>query len=576
MLGRTLLIWTICILSIFTLTACADDSGTEPTSDTPALDSDTSDASESGDSASSDTQTDPSDTSDATDGSDPSDPTDPSGSVESLDPGPCENALELVCGTQVRVNSADGVAAFENHPACDDTFRFPGKELRYHFQSTFNGKASVEFQRDGGLATTFMTFVYETNDAVCDVGSSCHAQGDDYQQPLEFDVRDGFAYHIFWDPRLFEDTASGTLTFRCDGFVCGDGNLDPGETCDDGNVSDSDGCSGSCALELGYACEGEPSVCTETLCGDGIILGTETCDDSNDVAGDGCSPSCMIEDGFHCVGEPSTCTDGLAGDVCSAAVAPTEEYLQGSTSGYSSGTEPYQGACGVMVSADGPDQWYRFTVPSGKVLSLEPYLAFEGMRVFVVEDCQTLGDTCVQTATDYASTYLLNNTGADKTVSVAVDGFLEADQGDYRIRQLLRDPSEFPQADHALNATVIGTGTIFGSTEPNNNLYSGYGGNCLNDNYGFHGFSGGADRVYAIEVGPGQTLNAEVTPTGGWDATLAISNDPADLSASCLSWRDTGVATATNSTDASTIFYVIVDGFYSYNRGEFSLTTSLD
>ena len=42
-----------------------------------------------------------------------------------------------------------------------------------------------------------MTFIYETSPTTCDLGSSCHAQADDYQQPLEFGVRDGYAYHVF-------------------------------------------------------------------------------------------------------------------------------------------------------------------------------------------------------------------------------------------------------------------------------------------------------------------------------------------------------------------------------------------
>ena len=46
-------------------------------------------------------------------------------------------------------------------------------------------------------------------------------------------------------------------------------------------------------------------------------------------------------------------------------------------------------------------------IPPGKVLSLEPYLAFEGMRTFVVDDCQAVGESCIQTASGYLSTYLL-------------------------------------------------------------------------------------------------------------------------------------------------------------------------
>lgn len=48
--------------------------------------------------------------------------------------------------------------------------------------------------------------------------------------------------------------------FQCV-LSCGDGNLDVGETCDDGNTANSDGCSSTCATELGYTCSGTPSSC---------------------------------------------------------------------------------------------------------------------------------------------------------------------------------------------------------------------------------------------------------------------------------------------------------------------------
>lgn len=45
------------------------------------------------------------------------------------------------------------------------------------------------------------------------------------------------------------------------------------------------------------------------VCGDGAITGTEACDDGNTDAGDGCSDVCAIEDGWECSGEPSMCTE---------------------------------------------------------------------------------------------------------------------------------------------------------------------------------------------------------------------------------------------------------------------------
>jgi cysteine-rich repeat protein len=44
--------------------------------------------------------------------------------------------------------------------------------------------------------------------------------------------------------------------------ACGDGIVTPEEGCDDANLVDGDGCSSGCAVESGYVCSGEPSVCT--------------------------------------------------------------------------------------------------------------------------------------------------------------------------------------------------------------------------------------------------------------------------------------------------------------------------
>lgn len=118
---------------------------------------------------------------------------------------------------------------------------------------------------------------------------------------------------------------------------CADGGLDPDETCDDGNTIPGDGCSATCAIEPGYSCTGTPSVCIIS-CGEGTISGSEACDDGNLTNGDGCSDTCSIEPGYDCTGIPSvcgplcgdtviiggeTCDDGNTdnGDCCSSACA---------------------------------------------------------------------------------------------------------------------------------------------------------------------------------------------------------------------------------------------------------------
>jgi cysteine-rich repeat protein len=87
--------------------------------------------------------------------------------------------------------------------------------------------------------------------------------------------------------------------------VCGDGAIAESEACDDGDADPGDGCDAACAIEKGYTCAGEPSVCTQ--CGNGSLEAGETCDDGNQAAGDGCDATCATEPGFVCVGEPSLC-----------------------------------------------------------------------------------------------------------------------------------------------------------------------------------------------------------------------------------------------------------------------------
>jgi fibro-slime domain-containing protein len=97
---------------------------------------------------------------------------------------------------------------------------------------------------------------------------------------------------------------------------CGDGNLTKDEACDDGNTADGDGCLHNCRqVELGYSCAvaGEP--CHQIArCGDSVKVFPELCDDGNTAAGDGCSPTCKYEIGYKCDGTPSVCTKTTCGD----------------------------------------------------------------------------------------------------------------------------------------------------------------------------------------------------------------------------------------------------------------------
>ena len=106
--------------------------------------------------------------------------------------------------------------------------------------------------------------------------------------------------------------------------VCGDGLVVGSEECDDTNTASGDGCSSSCAVEIGYNCSSSfangTSICELkdgfnctggcSLCGNGIRELPEECDDGNIDNLDGCNSVCQVEELFDCttpIGDLSTC-----------------------------------------------------------------------------------------------------------------------------------------------------------------------------------------------------------------------------------------------------------------------------
>ena len=69
--------------------------------------------------------------------------------------------------------------------------------------------------------------------------------------------------------------------------ACGDEVISQQEECDDGNRLDGDGCSPLCTVEIGWICDGEPSVC-QSQCGNGELNTGEQCDGSN-LGGNTCT-----------------------------------------------------------------------------------------------------------------------------------------------------------------------------------------------------------------------------------------------------------------------------------------------
>ena len=89
---------------------------------------------------------------------------------------------------------------------------------------------------------------------------------------------------------------------------CGNGLIEDGETCDDGNDAAGDGCTAACAIEDGWECFDEPSICNN--CGNGITEGKEACDSGLDP---GCGP-CLFDCSGPAVVHTGDATVGGAAD----------------------------------------------------------------------------------------------------------------------------------------------------------------------------------------------------------------------------------------------------------------------
>jgi cysteine-rich repeat protein len=127
------------------------------------------------------------------------------------------------------------------------------------------------------------------------------------------------------------DAACGFDTSRCIIAACGNGALEPGEACDDGNDASNDGCSASCAVELGWTCAFTPSVCSPT-CGDGSLRGGEACDGTN-LGGQSCTTQGFVTGMLRCSASCTFDTSACANTTCGngALDGATEECDDGNT-----------------------------------------------------------------------------------------------------------------------------------------------------------------------------------------------------------------------------------------------------
>jgi hypothetical protein len=130
-----------------------------------------------------------------------------------------------------------------------------------------------------------------------------------------------------------------------------------------------------------------------------------------------------------------------------------------------------------------------------------------------------------------------------------------------------------PAGDVCTNAERISAGSQSGTVVGYANDY-GSGTMCAG--------TAGADHVYVVSVGAGQTLTAAVTTGGsGFDPSISLQTSCGDATRVCVAGDDSGGAatvnmvTHTNSGAAAEDEYIVIDTFSSTTTGTYTLDVML-
>ena len=134
------------------------------------------------------------------------------------------------------------------------------------------------------------------------------------------------------------------------GALCGDGVVGEGEGCDDGNTTAGDGCDESCAVEPGWSCQGEPSVCSQS-CGDGVLQEGEECD-GEDLGGETCEsiPGGFSEGTLSC---KTDCTFDTANCVLPGCGDGVQDFGEECDDGNDINTDGCLNNCRLATCGDG-------------------------------------------------------------------------------------------------------------------------------------------------------------------------------------------------------------------------------
>jgi hypothetical protein len=269
------------------------------------------------------------------------------------------------------------------------------------------------------------------------------------------------------------------------------------------------------------------------------------------------------------------------GDTCQTAPAlPFGTTVVGSTVNLVNSYGPGTGC----VSTSGPDGAYAVEVEAGRRLrvTVTPTSGWNPSVNLVAgpaSACDAMPRTCLASrdaSQTGAETLTWINDGSEtRSVFVIVDTSATNGTGSFTIQAVVDTP---PADDLCAGATPLTSGQVTTGTTVGYSGDYGTGSGCQG--------TAGPDRVYSIDVAPGATLSATVTPTGtSWNVSLNLMLGPASSCGirprTCVAGSDQSGAgqpeavTYRNPTQETQTVFLVIESPSTTGSGTFSLVATV-
>jgi len=194
----------------------------------------------------------------------------------------CSSSCAVEAGCETEPNNSDATADdFAMHQVGGQVCGFvdPDGDANYYSVTLAAAGTITAETLDGVLGTTCVSNGNDTRIRIFDATQMQLVSDDDGGAGFCSLATTGLlmpgTYYVVVDesPLGSTPTFDYCLEVTTDAAVCGDGDLDPGETCDDGNLNSGDGCSSTCQVE----CNNETEANDTSATADALNLGTLNC-----------------------------------------------------------------------------------------------------------------------------------------------------------------------------------------------------------------------------------------------------------------------------------------------------------